>query len=113
MAFGGIYEKRDHTVVAVLDEDASVSLQYTRRVNPNRVHLSSEYKISPTDGQTFAFGAEYTLKQAKLQMSVDSNLVLKSALESQVQPGIKLQMAAELQHGSDQFKCGVGLAMGD
>lgn len=112
LAFGALYERRDNTLAATYEED-SLSLMYTRRVNPNRVHLTSEFKHSAREGSQFAVGAEYTLKQAKLQFSLDNNVTLKSALESQVMPGVKLQLATELQHGTDQFKCGYGLSMGD
>jgi hypothetical protein len=113
MSFGGIFNYKQHSIVALWDEDWSSSLTYSCAVNPNRVNLSSELKIDPQQGPTFAAGAEYTLKQAKLQMSLDSNFTLRSCLESQMMPGIKLQVAAELQHANDQFKCGYGISMGD
>jgi hypothetical protein len=93
----------------LLDEDGSVGLGYMCSVNPGRVEVTSEYKLSPQEGQTCSVGAEYTLKQAKLQFSVDSNGTLRSATESNVGPGVKLQLSAEIQHATDQFKCGYGL----
>jgi len=112
-AFAALYERRDHAVVGLLNEDLSLNLMYQRRVNPNRVHLSAECCLSPTQPHTAAVAAEYSLKQARLQFSVDSNFVLRSSLESQVNPGVKLQLSTELHHGTDEFHCGYGLQMGD
>jgi len=53
------------------------------------------------------------LKQAKIQVSLDQGGVVRTAVESNVKPGLKLQLAAELDHTSDAFKCGYGLQMGD
>jgi hypothetical protein len=112
-AVGVMYEGGEDTVGALYDEDSSIALMYTRRVNPNRVHLSTELKVAP-DGQTaMACGAEYMLRQAKLQMSFDSNMALKSSLETTAMPGVKIQLSAEINHGSDEFKCGYGLQLGD
>ncbi len=55
--------------------------------------------------------AEYTLKQGKIHMGVDSNLLLKTALETNVAPGVNLQIAAETMQGKGHYKYGVGLVM--
>jgi hypothetical protein len=57
-------------------------------------------------------GAEYMLKQSKLHMSVDSNLTIKSALETTVMPGVTIQLCAEEQHPKDAYKFGMGIMMG-
>ena len=59
-----------------------------------------------------SFGAEYTLKQSKLHMSVDSNLLLKSSLESTLAPGVTMQFAAEMMQAKEHYKFGYGIVMG-
>jgi hypothetical protein len=57
-------------------------------------------------------GVEYTMKQSKLHLSVDSNLLIKSALETTVSTGISLQLAAEMQQFQNIYKFGYGITMG-
>jgi hypothetical protein len=57
-------------------------------------------------------GAEYILKQSKLHMSVDSNLHLKSLLETTLAPGIQLQFCAEMSQFKEVYRFGYGIIMG-
>lgn len=59
-----------------------------------------------------SIAAEYVLKQSKMHMSVDSNLVFKSLLETTVMPGFMIQLSAEEQHFKDIYKFGFGIMMG-
>ncbi len=52
------------------------------------------------------------MKQSKLHMSIDSNLLLKSSLESTVAPGVTMQFAAEMMQAKDHYKFGYGIVMG-
>ena len=56
--------------------------------------------------------AEFTLKQSKVNLSVDSNLRIKSGLETAVAPGMTLQFSAELHHFTDHYRFGSGLMIG-
>lgn len=47
-----------------------------------------------------------------MHMSVDSNLVFKSLLETTVMPGFMIQLSAEEQHFKDIYKFGFGIMMG-
>ena len=100
---------------------------FIRRVNPNRVHLATDLVYNP-DGSSqvrislrlpennltlqMSIAAEYILKQSKLHMSADSNLVFKSVLETTVMPGFTVQLSAEEQHFKEIYKFGVGIMMG-
>ena len=57
-------------------------------------------------------GADYTYKQGKLHFSVDSNLTIKSSLDTNISPGFNLQMCAEAAELNTQFKLGSGLQIG-
>ena len=57
-------------------------------------------------------GAEYTMKQSKLHMSIDSGLLVKSTLNTTISPGTDLQLCAEMQHASQHYKIGLGVMMG-
>ena len=59
-----------------------------------------------------SIGAEYTMKQSKLHMSIDSDMLLKSSLESTVAPGVTMQFAAEMLQAKDHYKFGCGIVMG-
>lgn len=55
---------------------------------------------------------EYTLKQSKLQMGVDSNLLIKSSMETALAPGVTLQFSAEMNQLKEHYRFGYGIAMG-
>jgi hypothetical protein len=55
--------------------------------------------------------AEYTMKQSKLHVSMDSNMVIKSSLETSVSPGVSMQLCAEMQQASNTYKFGYSLQM--
>lgn len=59
-----------------------------------------------------SLAVEYILKQSKLNMSIDSNLTVKSTIETTVLPGFTLQLCAEEQHLKDAFRFGLGITMG-
>jgi hypothetical protein len=59
-----------------------------------------------------AIAAEYTMKQSKLQMSMDSDMVLRSTLDSQVAPGVTMQFCAEMHQRAEQYRFGYGIIMG-
>jgi hypothetical protein len=56
--------------------------------------------------------AEYMLKQGKVHFGVDSNMVVKSYVETAIAQGQQLQVAAEMQHSSDTYRFGIGLTLG-
>lgn len=56
--------------------------------------------------------AEYTLKQGKLHFSVDSNLTLKSAVDTTVAPGVIMQFTADVAQPKGSYRFGYGLIMG-
>jgi hypothetical protein len=57
-------------------------------------------------------GAEYTMKQSKLHMSIDSGLLIKSSLNTQISPGTEMQLCAEMQQAGQHYKFGLGVMMG-
>lgn len=101
---------------------------YLRKINPNRVHLSTDLAIDDSGNSLvmmFIFrytttdncvqvsvAAEYTLKQSKLHMSIDSNLQLKSLVETSIMPGIQLQLSADVSQAKDAYRFGYGIMMG-
>jgi len=85
---------------------------YLRRVNPNRVHLSTELVVDETANSQMTVGAEYTLKQSKIQMTIDSTMLIKSHLETTIAPGVSMQLCAEMCQGKDIYRFGFGVAMG-
>lgn len=108
--YGGMYD--DSKNVVVVNWDSSLRLLYMRRVNPNRVHLTSDLAVSPDGNSHMTLGAEYQLKQSKINMSVDSNLEVKSMMETTIVPGVQLQFSAEMAHLQKSYKFGYGIVMG-
>jgi hypothetical protein len=85
---------------------------YLRRVNPNRVHLSTELVVDEASNSQMTVGAEYTLKQSKIQMTIDSAMLLKSSLETTIAPGITMQICGEMRQDKDHYRFGYGIVMG-
>lgn len=56
--------------------------------------------------------AQYTLKQSSLNFGVDSNLLIKSMVNAELQPGVSLQFSGEVQQAAGQYRFGYGLTMG-
>ncbi len=52
------------------------------------------------------------LKQSKVQIGVDSNLLLKSYIETNVAPGTTMQISAEMMQAQNHYKFGIGLVLG-
>lgn len=84
---------------------------YVRKVNPNRVHLSTDLSVDETGNSQMTLSAEYILKQSKLQMSVDSNLQIKSLVDTNIGPGMQLQFAAEVNQPANSYRFGYGLIL--
>ena len=84
-------------------------------MNPNRVHLFTELAIDEGWNSTMAVSAEYMLKQTKLNFSLDSNLILKSAVDVTVQPGINIGLNSEISHlnsgAPEAYKFGSSITM--
>jgi len=59
-----------------------------------------------------SIGAEYILKQSKLHMSVDSNLLIKSTVETTVAPGVLMQFTADVCQIKGTYRFGYGIIMG-
>lgn len=56
--------------------------------------------------------AEYILKQSKINFSLDSNMFLKTMVETTLAPGTSLQFSAEVLHIKDHYRFGYGITMG-
>lgn len=110
-AYALIYDPQDYTLAAQYDQN--IKFMYMRRVNPNRVHVSTDLAVDPaTGGSTMSVSAEFMLKQSKLHLGVDSNLLLKSYLETSLSQGTQLQLAAEMQQHAGHYRFGMGIVMG-
>jgi hypothetical protein len=59
-----------------------------------------------------SLSAEYFLKQSRFSMGVDSNVLLKSLLETTIAPGVQLQLGAEMSQLQGQYRFGCGVMMG-
>lgn len=57
-------------------------------------------------------GAEYILKQSKLSMSIDSNLHIRSCVETALGPGMQLQFSGEFNQPAGVYRFGYGLYIG-
>jgi len=109
-AIGGIYDRGENLVAAQWDNEFRIL--FLRRVNPNRVNVSTELTVDESGNSQVSVGAEYTLKQSKLHMSLDSNLVAKSSVETTLAPGMTMQLCAEIAQAAQTYRFGFGVSMG-
>lgn len=106
-------------------------LLYTKKVNPNRVHVSTDLLID-ADGNSkvrifllflsliglmfvslqMSVAGDYYLKQSKVSMSLDSTVTLKTLVETSIAPGVQLQLGAEIAHLQGAYRFGYGIMMG-
>lgn len=85
---------------------------YQRKVNPNRFHLTADLAVDEQGNSTATLGAEYILKQARLHMSIDSNVQVRSAIDANTGQGFQLQLSGDLGHLSGASRFGFGLMIG-
>jgi hypothetical protein len=52
------------------------------------------------------------LKQSKLCIGIDSNLMVKSSVETAMTTGVTLQFCAEMNQLKDHYRFGYGIVMG-
>jgi hypothetical protein len=56
--------------------------------------------------------SQYFLKQSKIEIGFDSNLLIRSTLETNVYPGLSLAFAGEMLQASNHFKFGTAVTLG-
>lgn len=98
-----------------------LSFQYHRTVSPGRVQLGSELAVQPFTGEAqMATGAEFSLKQSRINLSVDGSGKMQSLIETVLSPAAKLTFSAEMHLGGaddavkprDSYKFGYALQIG-
>lgn len=109
--FCGMYDDGENMIVGT-KTDAATKLSYRRTVNPSRVQLITDMTVDKDMNSTMGMSAQYTLKQSTLNFGVDSNLLIKSMINAEIQPGITMQMCGEVQHSGGHYRFGYGLTMG-
>ena len=87
-------------------------MAYMKRVNPNRVHLTTQLTVDENMNSDMSLGAEFIMKQSKVHMGIDSKLIVRSAIETQLAPGVTLQFSAEALQMADHYRFGYGIQMG-
>ena len=58
-----------------------------------------------------SLSSEFFLKQSKLHMGIDSNLLLKSYIETNATPTTQLQFSAEICQPKNYYRFGVGICL--
>lgn len=109
--FCGSYDDGEHQVVGTKSAE-QMKVSYRRTVNPNRVYLTTDVAFDKDMNSSGGVSAQYMLKQSSLNFGVDSNLLIKSMVSTEIQPGISLQMSGEIQHSAGHYRFGTGLNMG-
>ena len=99
-----------------------LSFFYHRTVTPGRVLLGTELAVQPSTLEAqMAAGAEFTLKQSKVNLAIDGSGRMHSLVETSLSPAAKLTFSAEMQLGAngqddksqrDMYKFGYGLQIG-
>ena len=102
-------------------QPGQLALGYARTVSPNRVTLGTELNVAPATGDaSFSAGAEFALKQSRVNLAVDGSGRMQSCVEAVLSPAAKLLFSAEMTLGwaaepgkpRDSFKFGYGLQIG-
>lgn len=109
-SFAGAYDSGENLIAAKYD--TNLQILYLRRVNPGRVNVSTDLVLGEDNSTTMTLNSEFILKQSKVNLSVDSNLFLKSMIETTLAPGTSLQFSAEMLHAKDHYRFGYGITMG-
>lgn len=108
--FAALYNMGEHSLAMQWEKE--FKMLYLRKVNPNRVHVTTDLTIDGEGNSSMTVATEYMLKQGKLHMSIDSSLMVKSLVETTAIPGVTLQFSADLMHLQGQYRFGFGITMG-
>lgn len=108
-------EEQGNTFAGTFEfESKNTHLFYKREVNPNRVNLLTDVTYDGASGQSVMnLTAQYKLKQSSITMGFDSDLTLRSTVESNIAQGVQLTISAEIPHlNQGACKFGYCLLMG-
>ena len=126
-SFAAKYAGKKWTGVAAATRSGSgaiadqLAFSYARVVSPQRVTLGAELVVQAGGEATYAAGAEFALKQSRVNVAVDGNGKMASVVETQLSPAAKLTFSADMQLGyndaepgkhRDHFKFGYALQIG-
>mmetsp|Transcript_7928 Transcript_7928/g.7081 ORF Transcript_7928/g.7081 Transcript_7928/m.7081 type:complete len:318 (+) Transcript_7928:43-996(+) len=109
-SFGALYDNKEYVVAGQWDQNLRV--MFLRKFNDNRLNLSSEFVLNDKLQTQATVAAEYNLKQSKIHMSIDTDLLIKSTVETSLGSGVTLQLAAQSSTINNQYKFGFGIVMG-
>lgn len=108
-SFGFLFDPAEFTLGAQYNNE--LKIMFLKKVNPNRVHVSTDLTVDAEGNAVTSVAAEFMLKQSKLHMGIDSNLLLKSYLEISPSPTMQLQICAEMMQAANHYKFGLGVVM--
>lgn len=90
----------------------TVQAHYIRRLS-DRVNLGAELAASWKNREsTAALGAEFNLRQSRFCTTVDGTGKINSVLELKVQPGISVNLTADVDQIKGSYKFGYGMTLG-
>lgn len=115
VSFGGsITGKQDITTVkfsSPQEKPGKMVVGYFRGID-SKVSLATELEVSTDRRSNLRLGWLFNMNVAKIQGSIDSNLVAMTTLEERLQPGFSLLFAAMADHANGKYKFGVGMNIG-
>lgn len=91
--------------------NGAVELSYQRKVS-EKVALATEMQYYHNQFCQFGLGYQFNLRDAIFKGLVSSDTTCSAVLEQRIQPGINLNLAAQLNHKKKDYKFGVGLTIG-
>jgi mitochondrial import receptor subunit TOM40 len=90
----------------------TVSTTFMRRVN-NRVGLAAELEVAPsTMNAIMSVGAEFVLRQCRIQANVTSTGLIQATVQEIVAPPVSLLLSAVMDHSRDLYRFGAGIQLG-
>ena len=106
------YTDNNITAVATYSTKGTVSTTFLRRVN-NRVALAAELEVAPSNlNAIMSIGAEFVLRQCRIQTNVTSTGLIKATVQEIVAPPLSLLLSADVDHNNDVFRFGAGIQLG-
>jgi len=95
---------------------AAHTLNYVRRVSPNRLSLLSTLDVALQPDMSIGIvsnlGLSLNLKQSKIQSTISSKGVIQTSLEAKIIPNaVNVNLTGSLDHSQQQYKFGYGVQM--
>lgn len=112
ITFAGKYSLGKDTATVSAATFGPLFATYARKVNPKCTLATELFVDGRTRESQVSLGYRFDLRQASVTGIIDSSGRVAAIVEEKINPGFALTLSAELDHGKEDYKFGIGVTFG-